>query len=81
MAKINDKPASAYAKPHTMSGKPVGNDLPDMSVESGNDYLNKINISVGNVTKGPFKEAKKEGLETRGNGAAERGRKAMGPMA
>jgi hypothetical protein len=52
-----------------------------MSMESGNDYLNKMNISVGYVTKGPFKEVKNEGLETRGNGCAERGKKAMGPMA
>ena len=81
MAKINDKPASAYAKPHTMSGKTVGNELPDMSVESGNDYLNKMNISVGNVTKGPFKETKTDGIETRGNGAATKGRIARGPMA
>jgi len=81
MAKINNKPAGVYAKPHTMAGKSVGNELPNMSMESGNDYLNKMNVSVGYVTKGPFKEVKNEGLETRGNGAAERGRKAMGPMA
>jgi len=81
MAKINNKPADVYAKPHTMSGKAVDNELPEMSIESGNDYLNKMNISVGNVTKGPFKETKTDGIETRGNGAATKGRIARGPMA
>jgi hypothetical protein len=78
---INNKPAEKYAKPHTMSGKAVGNELPAMSTQSGKDFMNESNISVGNVSKGNYKPAKTTGVETRGNGAATKGRKAFGPMA
>ena len=78
---INNKPAEAYAKPHTMSDKPVGNELPAMSTETGAEYMNRSNISVGNVSKGNYPAAKTTGVETRGNGAATKGRKAFGPMA
>ena len=76
MAKINNKPAEVYAKPHTMSGREVTGALPEMSVESGNDYINKMNVSVGNITKGPFKGVKTDGIEVRGSGAATKGRMA-----
>ena len=78
---INNKPAEAYAKPHTMSDKPVGNELPAMSTQSGKDFMNESNISVGNVSKGNYPAEKTVGVETRGNGAATKGRKAYGPMA
>jgi hypothetical protein len=74
-------PADSYAKPHTVSGKPVGNELPAMSVESGKDYMNRMNISVGGVSKGNYPATKTDGVETRGNGAATKGRTARGPMA
>jgi hypothetical protein len=80
MAK-NNKPASVYAKPHTMSGKAVGNELPAESVESGNEYLDKMNMSVASVTKGPFAKTKTDGIEMRGAGAATKGRMSRGPMA
>jgi len=78
---INNKPAEKYAKPHTMSGKGVSGDLPAMSTQSGKDYMNESNISVGNISKSNYKPTKTTGVETRGNGAATKGRKAYGPMA
>lgn len=77
----NNKPAEKYAKPHTMSGASVSNELPAMSTQSGKDYMNEMNISVGNISKGNYPAAKTTGVETRGNGAATKGRKAFGPMA
>jgi hypothetical protein len=74
-------PADSYAKPHTMSGKAVGNELPAMSTKSGKDFMNESNISVGNVSKGNYPAEKTTGVETRGNGAATKGRKAYGPLA
>ena len=78
---INNKPAEKYATPHTMSGKGVSGDLPAMSVETGVEYLNKSKPSIGNISKTPAAKVKTTGIETRGNGAATKGRKAYGPMA
>ena len=77
----NNKPANKYAQPHTMSGKGVSGDLPAMSTQSGKDYMNESNISVGNISKGNYKPTKTSGVVTRGNGAATKGRTARGPMA
>ena len=74
-------PAESYAKPHTMSGKPVGNELPAASVETGRDYMNRMNISVGNVSKGNYPEEKKDGVAQRGHGAATKGFTSRGPLA
>jgi len=74
-------PADSYAKPHTMSGKPVGNELPAMSVESGKDYMNRMNISVGGVSKGNYAETKTDGVAQRGHGAATKGFTSRGPLA
>lgn len=41
----------------------------------------KEEISVGNVRSGPFKGTKTSGIKTRGNGCAQRGVTARGPMA
>ena len=78
---INNKPASKYAAPHKMSGESVSGSLPAMSTETGAEFMNKSNISVGSVSKGNYPAAKTTGVETRGNGAATKGRKAYGPMA
>ena len=77
----NNKPASTYAQPHTTSGKGVNGELPAESLQVGTKYMNEMNISVGNVSKGNYKPTKTTGVETRGNGAATKGRKAYGPMA
>jgi len=68
MTKVNNLPASAYAKPHTMSGAPVSiSENPGIPVNN-----NKV---VGNKT------VKTSGIVTRGNGAATKGTIARGPMA
>ena len=77
----NTLPAEKYAMPHDMSGNPVAGGLPASSTQSGKDFMNESNISVGNVSKGNYKPTKTAGVETRGNGAATKGRTARGPMA
>ena len=77
----NNKPASTYAKPHTMSGKGVSGDLPAMSTQSGKDFMNESNISVGNVSKGNYKPTKTSGIVVRGGKAQTKGKMARGPMA
>jgi hypothetical protein len=82
-------PAAEYQKPHTMSDKPVS----VSSIDSDSDMPNHIGLDVkmptrknwtplnGGVSIGNNHEVKTSGEETRGNGAAERGRIARGPMA
>ena len=81
MATKNNLPASAYAKPHTMSDKAVTvakNPGKGESVSS----LKSLDISLGNLSKSTGDETvKTSGIQTRGNGAATKGRTARGPMA
>lgn len=42
--------------------------------------MNEMNISVGGVSKGNYKEAKTTGIKIRGTGAATKGVMARGPM-
>ena len=73
-------PASLYAEPHTMDGKKVTiNDA--IKDQSGAQVMNEMNISVGKISKNLGKGVKTSGIETRGNGAATKGRIARGPMA
>lgn len=73
-------PASVYAEPHTMSGKKVtvAGAIKDTS---GARVMDDMNISVGGISKNTGKGVKTSGIETRGNGAATKGRIARGPMA
>ena len=73
MAKEN-KPASAYADRY----KEV--DMKGVITKSGNG-LDKMNISVGNVSKGNYAPEKTDGIKIRGTGAATKGVKARGPLA
>lgn len=73
-----NKPASAYAKPHTMSGQTVKAPL---KVTSPRDELNELNPSAGMVSKGNVKPVKTDGIKIRGTGAATKGVMARGPMA
>ena len=76
---INNKPASTYAKPHTMSGKGV--DAKESVVKSGNS-VDAIKMSLGSqVFKSQNDEVKTSGIEMRGAGAATKGRMSRGPMA
>lgn len=77
----NNKPASAYAAPHTMSGKAVaisGNP----GKEPNRSKLDSLDISVGNMSKSAGNEpTKTDGIKIRGTGAATKGLYARGPLA
>ena len=80
MAK-NNKPASAYAKPHTMSGKTVKASS-NPGKEPNLSKLDQYDVSVGNISKSAGDEkAKTTGIKIRGTGAATKGLMARGPMA
>ena len=76
----DNKPASAYAKPHTMTGKSVtvsnnpgfGKDLSELK--------NRV-MSTGNVSTSMNNEVKTSGIQVRGGKAQTKGRMARGPMA
>ena len=80
MAKTNNKPASAYAKPHTMTGK-----LVEISDNPGGvpnkQYLKDANVSVANTRSNEYPGVKTSGIKIRGTGAATKGLMARGPMA
>jgi hypothetical protein len=65
-----------YKQPTKVSGE-----LPAMSKQSGKDYMNEMNISVGTVSKGNYKGTKTDGIKQRGAGAATKGFTSRGPMA
>ena len=74
----DNKPAEAYAPPHTMSGKSVKAPLP---VTSPREEIDELNPSAGMVSKGNYKPVKTDGIKIRGTGAATKGVMARGPMA
>ena len=81
MAKVNNLPASAYAKPHTMSGAPVVAST-NPGIPPNRSKADTVNMSVGNISKAAGNETTKtSGIVTRGNGAATKGTMARGPMA
>jgi hypothetical protein len=73
MAKIENKPAEAYAKPHGEAFKKPFN-------ESVNQ-MDNLKISVGGISKSQNKGVKTDGIKIRGTGAATKGTMARGPMA
>ena len=72
MAKEN-KPASAYAGRFK--------EVKSSSVTKPGNGMDKMNISVGGVSKGNYAPEKTDGIKIRGTGAATKGLKARGPMA
>jgi hypothetical protein len=77
----NNKPASTYAKPHTMSGKSV-------SVASNpgsgpnRSKADTVDMSIGAISKSAGDEAiKTSGIKVRGGKAQTKGFMARGPMA
>jgi hypothetical protein len=75
--------AEIYAEPHTMDGKKmdVKSATKDSVAKSGNG-VDKINMSVGGISKGNYEAINKNGeMKIRGTGAATKGTKARGPMA
>jgi hypothetical protein len=96
MAKINNLPATSYAKPHKMSGVTLkGFGKASSTAEQsliGANMQDPNNIAASKMTKematprvsmgDPARQdVKTTGLETRGNGCATKGRMARGPMA
>ena len=80
MAK-NNLPASAYAKPHTMSGKAV-RVVENPGSGPNKSKLDQYDVSVGNISKSAGDEKiKTSGIKIRGTGAATKGVMARGPMA
>ena len=77
MAK-NNLPASAYAKPHTMSGKAVS--IKDVGIPlkmpKKDPWVPLEGVSIGN-NEGPAID----GIKMRGTGAATKGLMCRGPMA
>ena len=80
MAK-NNLPASAYAKPHTMSGKNVAIEE-NPGKEPNRSKLDTSDVSVGNISRSAGNETvKTDGIKMRGAGAATKGTMCRGPMA
>jgi len=80
----DDKPASDYARPHTMAGKSIDGTEVMKDGEYGRTKSAKdasISDPLTNGVAYGTGKVKTEGLETRGNGAATKGRIARGPMA
>jgi hypothetical protein len=77
---VNNKPASAYAKPHTMSGKPVTVNNNPGSGKDLSDLKNRV-MSTGNVSTSMMNEIKTSGIQVRGGKAQTKGKMARGPMA
>jgi hypothetical protein len=73
-------PASVYAPPHTMTGKATGVQS-NPGKEPNRSKADTVNMSVGNISKGNYPEAKTSGIKIRGTGAATKGLMARGPMA
>ena len=79
--KKNNKPASAYAKPHTMSGKSVKVEANPGSGPN-RSKLDQYDATIGNISKSAGDEKiKTTGIKIRGTGAATKGVMARGPMA
>jgi hypothetical protein len=80
MAK-NNLPASAYAKPHTMSGKSVTVEE-NPGKGANRSKLDVMDVSIGRISKSAGNETvKTDGIKMRGTGAATKGVMSRGPMA
>ena len=75
---INNKPASVYAKPHTMAGGAVN--VKDAVTKPGNG-VDQLEMSIAGSFKKQKDEVKTSGIKQRGHGAATKGFTSRGPMA
>jgi hypothetical protein len=73
-------PAEVYAEPHTMAGKKLNADSA-LKQETGAEYMNEMNISLGGISKKRGPAVKTDGIKIRGTGCATKGVMARGPMA
>ena len=77
----NNLPASAYAKPHTMSGKGVSVEE-NPGKDPNRSKADTLDMSVGAISKSAGNETvNTTGIKIRGTGAATKGVMARGPMA
>ena len=74
----NNRPASEYAKPHTMDGKPVG---PEAAFTEPEFQKKKNWVPLMGVSITIDDRVETEGVKIRGTGAATKGLMARGPMA
>jgi hypothetical protein len=84
MAKINNKPAAAYAKPHTMSGKEVGIDdygIKPKMVPREQEWTPMCGVAIENSITTESRGVKTDGIKMRGTGCATKGTMSRGPMA
>jgi hypothetical protein len=73
-------PASAYAKPHTMTGKSVSVSENPGSGKNMSDLNNRC-MSVGNISNSTPDPVKTSGIQVRGGKAQTKGKMARGPLA
>ena len=76
----DNKPASAYAKPHTMTGKSVTVSNNPGSGKDLSELKNRV-MSTGNVSTSMNNEVKTSGIQVRGGKAQTKGKMARGPLA
>ena len=82
-------PAQKYPLGHAKENKPAeaydqnGTGISDMdkAVSKSGNGLDKLNISVGGISKSQNNGVKSDGIKVRGTGAATKGTIARGPMA
>ena len=77
----DNKPAEAYAKPHTMDGKALTKANSGLEYKSGAKVMDEMNPSIAGISKGNYKATKTDGVKIRGTGAATKGVMSRGPMA
>ena len=75
---VNNKPAEAYAPPHTMADKKVSVNTFQSNTKSS--AANDVNMSVGAINRMGYPPVKTSGIKIRGTGAATKGVMARGPM-
>ena len=80
MATKNNRPASEYAPPHTMTGKDT-NVATYSGYKTGASVMAEMNMSTGGISKGNYAPVIPSGVgEMGGYGAASNGRKISGKM-
>lgn len=78
-SKVNNGPAEQYAKPHGVANKVKV--LKDPNTLGSNEMTFDTAVPRVSMSDPARDDIKRDGVETRGNGAATKGRIARGPMA
>jgi hypothetical protein len=75
----DNKDASVYAKPHTMSGSAVGAAQAEDAVVLKGKPIDALRPTIGNLFKSQ-PDTKTDGIKQRGHGAATKGFTSRGPL-